>query len=87
MKICKACGGIAEWNSYFGGITCTRCGFVEKPKPTNAERFRSKSDEELAEMFSHLCCPNALGGDVACNAENKGCYECWLDWFKEESEE
>lgn len=31
MEICKECGGIAEWNSYYGGITCTQCGHVEKP--------------------------------------------------------
>ena len=42
METCKKCGGIAEWNSYYGGVTCTRCGHVEKPKPTNFDRIRMR---------------------------------------------
>lgn len=54
---------------------------------TNADCLTSKTTEELAELFSHLCCPYSLGGNVKCNAESKGCYECWLDWLKSPVEE
>ncbi len=53
---------------------------------TNYDRIVSKTPEELAELFSHLCCPYSVGGKVDCNAENKGCKECWLDWLKQEEE-
>lgn len=26
-KICPKCGGIAEYNAYYGRITCTRCSW------------------------------------------------------------
>lgn len=73
---------------------CSGCLFppttLENYEPAgrnNYNRFTAKSIEELAELFSHLCCPNALGGNVICNAENKGCYECWLEYFKQEEKE
>ena len=54
---------------------------------TNYDRLISKTPEELAELFSHLCCPYSLGGKVDCNAGKKGCYQCWLDWLKQEATE
>ena len=54
-------------------------------KKTNADRIRAMTDEELAELFVHLCCPYSLGGKVERNIENKGCKECWLDWLKQEA--
>ena len=71
---------------------CSDClgGTHYKPrKPrnkTNADRFSSKTPEELAKLFSHLCCPYSLGGKVDCNAEKNGCYQCWLDWLRQEAE-
>lgn len=29
-EICPACGGIAEFNAYYGRITCTRCAWEGK---------------------------------------------------------
>ena len=26
-KICPKCGGIAEFNAYYGRVTCTRCSW------------------------------------------------------------
>ena len=57
------------------------------PPKTNADCIRSMSDEKLAELFSHLCCPYSLGGKVDCNAENKGCKACWLKWLQEETKD
>ena len=55
--------------------------------PSNADRIRSMTDEELAELFQKLCCPYSLGGKVDCNIENRGCGNCWLSWLKATVEE
>lgn len=31
-KLCKGCGNIASWNSYFGGWYCSFCGVIDRPK-------------------------------------------------------
>ena len=90
VKICPKCGAIAEWDSYFGGTRCTRCDFVEKPKPTHYDRFISKTPEELAEWFSHRVVANSVEcppqhGYKHC-LEQDGCRACWLDWLRQEAE-
>lgn len=61
------------------------CPYAVERKPCNHfEKIKTMSMEDLAELFSHLCCPYSLGGKVDCNAENKGCKACWLNWLKEE---
>lgn len=61
-----------------------------EPKPqTNADRFRSMTDEEIAEWNADFYCPPSRwenGGECPRRQErneNK-CYECWLDWLKQE---
>lgn len=49
--ICKKCGGIAGWDSYFQSWICTRCGNEELKPITNADRIRIMSDQELAELL------------------------------------
>lgn len=80
MKICKECGGIAEWNSYYGGITCTRCGYVEIPKPTNYNRLIGKSPEEMAAFLAD----HPVVSDY--DARNPQHRE-WLDWLMQEANE
>ena len=89
--ICKKCGGIAGWDSYFQSWVCTRCG-NEEPKPiTNGDRIRAMSDEELAEYFpTHASlCPDLEENKTVCKganfmANNKMCRQCWLSWLKQE---
>lgn len=53
----------------------------------NGDAIRSMSDEELADIFRHLCCPYSLGGNPECT-ENKvggGCKGCWLYWLRQEA--
>lgn len=33
MKICPKCGAVAEFNAYYGRITCTRCNWEDKESP------------------------------------------------------
>lgn len=93
---CEKC----EFDERDGGeepcIRCTVCGENEptqyKPRkhPTNADRIRSMTDEELAAfMFTANGCPMWVS-DYSCK-EDKGCRgakgACWLDWLKEEAVE
>lgn len=89
MKICKECGGIAEWNSYYGGITCTRCGYVEKPKPTHYSLLIRKTPEEMAEWIETIAdCRNcALDCQLRENGSHANCRIHWLDWLNTEVNE
>ena len=57
----------------------------EPPKQTNADRIRSMTDEELA---IHMMCPNEMGAaEIECDkSDSCNCYECLLNWLREESE-
>lgn len=72
--ICKKCGGIAGWDSYFQSWICTRCGNEERKPITNADRIRSMSDEELAEFLSVQMVAEVVHG-----------WKSWLDWLKQEA--
>lgn len=60
---------------------------VQRRPQTNADRIRAMSDEELAEFGSkRMCC---LPGKPGCGKNNltcDSCYQCWLDWLKEEAQ-
>lgn len=80
------CERHSKWIGYT--ILCSEWEMVSVPKPkTNADRFRSMSDEELAEWFAKhnersAVCPNFGAHD--CQAS---CRKCWLDWLKQEAGE
>lgn len=79
--ICKKCGGIAGWDSYFQSWICTRCG-NEEPKPiTNGDRIRAMSDEELAEFLAEYRCVHKAPHCMEAN-----CAQCWLGWLKQKGE-
>ena len=88
--ICKKCGGIAGWDSYFQSWICTRCGNEEPKHITNADCIRSMSDEELANLFDTWirdCNCNDVPCRIFCQ---QGCFNCkknWLNWLKQEVEE
>jgi hypothetical protein len=55
---------------------------------TNAERIKQMSDKDLA-IF--IMCPTeydvAFTKSCGCNGEmNKNCYQCTLEWLRQESE-
>jgi hypothetical protein len=52
---------------------------------TNADRIRSMTDEELAEVLFG-CCIEHMGVEE-CSHPEEACKSCVLDWLKEESEE
>ena len=63
--ICKKCGGIAGWDSYFQSWICTRCGNEELKPKTNADRIRAMDDEELAEYIYRIL-ENINGNPETC---------------------
>lgn len=48
---------------------------------TNADRIRAMTDEELATI---ICCQDHKQGDECFDAS---CYDCTLDWLKQEVDE
>ena len=57
---------------------------AKKPQ-TNADRIRSMTDEELAEVLFG-CCIEHMGVEE-CSHPEEACKSCVLDWLKAESEE
>ena len=51
---------------------------------TNADRIRSMTDEEIALFFNISCIDNL--GSVRCDSYER-CYDCMLEWLKEEVKE
>ncbi|HCA29495.1 MAG TPA: hypothetical protein DEP23_08000 [Ruminococcaceae bacterium] len=65
--------------------TCVFCGqIVPGRKPTNADRIRAMSDEELAVT---IMCPNEIGmAEIPCDhGDDKNCCQCCLDWLNQEA--
>ena len=63
-----------------------------KPKPqTNADRIRSMTDEELAELIGDnidcAICRKKHYSDDCPKPYPGSCYDVWLDWLKEEASE
>ena len=58
-----------------------------KHTPSNADRIRAMSDEELAVLLEGCICPSEPCKKVV-NRERqpdkKMCQSCWLDWLKRE---
>lgn len=54
---------------------------------TNVDKIRAMTDEELAEYLCllHPNCPPGYGTCFTPNcAKLYGCYDCWLNWLKQE---
>lgn len=60
-------------------------GYVARRTQTNADRIRSMTDEELAEVLFGSCIEHM--GVEECSHPEKACKSCVLDWLKAESEE
>lgn len=59
-------------------VGCDEC-YKANPKPTNADRIRSMSDEELAEYLDGVC--HDLWQMFVADPQ-----KMWLEWLKQESE-
>lgn len=59
-------------------------GYVVRKLQTNADRIRSMTDEELAEVLFGSCIEHM--GVEECSHPEEACKSCVLDWLKAESE-
>lgn len=68
--------------------TTTGCTY-HTPKPqTKADRIRSMTDEELAELFANDWCGYCkIYNFCVANGSEAGCKGTWLVWLKEEAKE
>lgn len=82
MKTCDncACDPVCDHN-WNGWETCGN--WIQKPgePPTNADRIRAMSDEELALQFGANC---PKENRRACD---RVCSKCWLEWLRQPAEE
>ena len=53
--------------------------------PSNGDRVRAMSDEEIAKLFYANCPPKRISTDI-CDSMND-CTECWLDWLNQPAKE
>ena len=51
--------------------------------PTNADRIRAMTDEEMAEFCAGLGCHPGASRET-CKGVNQ-CQACWLDWLRQEA--
>lgn len=70
---------------------CRNCGIAmlnfEKRSLTNADKIRSMSDEELAELFANdNCCYCRIHDFCFDNGCAINCEDVWLDWLRQEAE-
>ena len=62
---------------------CDNCRRIRTVEPTNADRIRSMTDEEMAELLV------STDGDFPPNCEDvpvRKLEAYWLDWLKQEAE-
>lgn len=59
--------------------------YVRKP-PTNADRIRAMSDEELASKLCDDNCPPGYRDALVCGKSGFDCEDCWLDWLQSPAE-
>ena len=57
---------------------------------TNADRIRSMTDEQLADILAKGCyevieCPTTCGLPSGFNGVVKSCRDCWLSWLRKET--
>lgn len=99
MKLCKDCRNRGKKRNckFYTDVSnyAERCKDFEEIKLTNADRVRSMSDEELAQMITsgELCaiCPFCkYYGTDSCYLENedahKNCDSGIIEWLRSEAE-
>lgn len=90
MDYCKKCKNFG-CNAAGTERTATDCEDYMSHLPTNADRIRAMTDEELAEfLFQDGDCPPERMYPDSCpdcgRVTLKVCHNCWLDWLKQEAE-
>ena len=89
MKMCKTCMWVYHMVSHNPTAPCEDCKDYDKwqtMKPTNADRIRSMTNEELANMWCAYVdcgeCPNR----IECSMTYQDCLRFALEWLEQECE-
>ena len=78
---CGECG-----RRYYCQTDPAECDNLSRPVFTNADKIRSMSDEELADLINReisYCAPTS--GD--CDKTSNDCKACWLELLQQPAEE
>lgn len=59
----------------------------ETTKPTNYDRIRNMSMEEMAEFINTNCCAHCVTEDAYCCMGENFCHNGIIAWLKQEAEE
>lgn len=81
-RVCKKCGGISSWDSYFQSWICTRCGYMVPDIITKGDRIRAMTDDVDLAIFLDSVRTDGLYKDNKFPYTKFG----WLDWLKSEAE-
>lgn len=84
IPCCQSKGG-----NYIEPKDCENCEhYHSKYKKTNADRFRSMTDEELSSWINdHVDCNRRCEAlKDGCMDSDSTCMAAWLEWLKEEAE-
>ena len=79
-------------NCPFKNVNADNCHFFAgcdfaRPQPTNGDRIRAMSDEELAYWMTHLHEDGHCLNERCQIFLDKTCDECVLDWLKQPAKE
>lgn len=84
MDYCKKCKNFG-CNAAGTERTTTDCEDYMSHLPTNADRIRAMTDEELAEFFQNTTlCDSCFIFKNECGTESYSCIQRWLDWLRQE---
>lgn len=94
-SICKDCANRTRCDMAEMGrspIAISTCYCYEKGNPTNADRIRAMTDEELATVIAwpYLASPPWCANHTTCpyiSEDPTPCDKCALEWLKQEANE
>ena len=66
---------------------CFACDGSGYTRPSNADRIRAMTDEELAEFMCHSVSPSGTVNCSSCEAQGfcRMGHNGWLDWLRQEA--
>lgn len=85
IALCDRCDIVMSCLLDYDGILCRKNRTVE---PTNADKIRAMTDEEMVEAIYKTFCHDEAGipcpPDEASCDKYHSCRDCWLNWLKQE---
>ena len=80
LAFCHKCG--AKWIKETDGVNCKY--FEKITPPTNGDKIRQMSNEELAKLRVYHCPP--VPAEFCKGTDTVKCVKCWLAWLNAPAE-